>query len=99
ALRSIPGGAAGAVLAGLAMAPVLSCQFALVGRAVPEGSETEAFTWLQAALIGGLSAGTALAGVVVARGGVGAPFGIACAAFAAAAVMAARLSRKVGTVV
>jgi MFS family permease len=99
ALRSIPGGAVGAVLAGLAMAPLLSCQFALVGHAVPEGSETEAFTWLQAALIGGLSAGTALAGVAIGHVGVGAPFGIACAAFAVAAMSAARLTRKVRTIV
>jgi MFS family permease len=99
ALRSIPGGALGAVLAGLAIAPVLSCQYALVGHAVPDGQETEAFTWLQAAMIGGVSAGSALAGVAIGRGGVGAPFEISCAAFAVAAVIAARLSREVGSVI
>ena len=88
----------GVVLAGLAIAPVLSCQYALVGQAVSEGRETEAFTWLQAALVGGLSVGSALAGLVIGPGGVGAPFGISCAAFAVAAVIAARLSRQVGTV-
>jgi MFS family permease len=97
-LRSIPGGAVGAVLAGLAIAPVLSCQFALVGQTVSEGRETEAFTWLQSALVGGLSVGAALAGVVIGPGGVGAPFAISCAAFAVATVIAARLSRQVGTV-
>ena len=57
AARSIAAGIVCSLLAGLAIAPVFSCQYALVGRSVTPGSETEAFTWVSAALIGGLAAG------------------------------------------
>ena len=71
AARTIPEGLVGAVLAGLVIAPVFSCQYALVGRAVPSGVETEAFTWVSSALVGGLAAGSALGGGAVGgrRGG------------------------------
>jgi MFS family permease len=42
--RSIAAGVVGSLLAGLTIAPMFSCQYALVGRAVRVGSETEAFT-------------------------------------------------------
>ena len=74
AARTIPEGLVGAVLAGLVIAPVFSCQYALVGRSVPSGVETEAFTWVSSALVGGLAAGSALGGGAVAAAGVGAPF-------------------------
>ena len=88
AARTIPAGIVGSVLAGLAIAPVFSCQYALVGRAVTRGSETEAFTWVSAALIGGLAAGSAIGGAVIGPGGVGAPFVISCLASLLAAVIA-----------
>ena len=66
-------------LAGLTIAPVFSCQYALIGRAVTPGVETEAFTWVSAALISGLAAGSALGGAAVGALGVSAPFVIACA--------------------
>ena len=37
------------VLAGLCLAPMISCQFSLVGALAPEGTVTEAFTWHRAA--------------------------------------------------
>ena len=88
AARTIPAGIVCSVLAGLAIAPVFSCQYALVGRAVTPGSETEAFTWVSAALIGGLAAGSAIGGAVIGRGGVGAPFVVSCLASLLAAVIA-----------
>ncbi len=91
AARTIPEGVVGAVLAGLCIAPVFSCQYALVGRAVPEGVETEAFTWVSSALIGGLAAGSALGGAAVAAGGVSAPFALGVAAMALAALSAVRM--------
>jgi MFS family permease len=91
AARTIPEGVVGAVLAGLCIAPVFSCQYALVGRAVPAGVETEAFTWVSSALIGGLAAGSALGGAVVAAGGVSAPFALAVAAMGLAALSAVRM--------
>lgn len=78
--RSIPAGVVCSFLAGLAIAPVFSCQYALVGRSVTAGSETEAFTWVSAALIGGLAVGSAVGGAVIGPGGVSAPFVLACMA-------------------
>jgi MFS family permease len=91
AARTVPEGLVGAVLAGLVIAPVFSCQYALVGRTVPTGVETEAFTWVSSALIGGLAAGSALGGGAVAVAGVGAPFGLAVMAMGLAAVSALRM--------
>jgi predicted MFS family arabinose efflux permease len=86
--RSVPGGAVCSLLAGLAIAPVFSCQYALVGRVASRGTETEAFTWVTAALVGGLAVGSAAGGAVIASAGVGAPFVLSCAATALAALLA-----------
>jgi MFS family permease len=88
AARSIPAGVLYSLLAGLTIAPMFSCQYALVGRAVTAGSETEAFTWVSAALIGGLAAGSALGGAVIGPGGVSAPFLVSCGATLLAALLA-----------
>jgi MFS family permease len=88
AARSIPAGLVCSLLAGVTIAPVFSCQYALVGRAVSAGTETEAFTWVSAALIGGLAAGEAIGGAVIAPAGVGAPFVISCVATLFAALLA-----------
>ncbi len=79
------------MLAGLAIAPVFSCQYALVGRAVTSGVETEAFTWVSSALVGGLAAGSALGGGAVSAAGVSAPFVLAVTAMGLAAVSALRM--------
>ncbi len=91
AARTVPEGLVGAVLAGLVIAPVFSCQYALVGRAVPSGVETEAFTWVSSALVGGLAAGSALGGGAISAAGVGAPFVLAVMAMGLAAVSALRM--------
>jgi MFS family permease len=88
AARSIGAGVVCSLLAGLTIAPLFSCQYALVGRSVSAGSETEAFTWISAALIGGLAAGSALGGAVVGLGGVSAPFLVACLSTMLAALLA-----------
>ncbi len=89
--RSIPEGMVASLLAGVTIAPVFSCQYALVGRSVRHGSETEAFTWVAAALMLGLSAGSALSGVLIGGVGVSAPFVAACAAMGVAALAAVRV--------
>ncbi len=88
AARSIPAGVVCSLLAGLTIAPMFSCQYALIGRAVTTGSETEAFTWVSAALIGGLAAGSAIGGAVIGPGGVSAPFVVSCSATLLAALLA-----------
>jgi predicted MFS family arabinose efflux permease len=93
--RSIPAGVVGALLAGLMIAPLFSCQYALVGRAVTPGSETEAFTWVSAALVGGLAVGSALGGAAIAPVGESAPFVLSCLASLLAAATAAGVRRRV----
>jgi MFS family permease len=88
AARSVPAGVVCSLLAGLTIAPVFSCQYALVGRTVTPGNETYAFTWVSAALVGGLAAGSALGGAVIGAVGVSAPFLVACAATILAAAVA-----------
>ena len=90
AARSIAAGVVCSLLAGVTIAPVFSCQYALVGRSVSAGSETEAFTWVSAALIGGLAAGSAIGGAVIGPVGVSAPFIVSCAGHDARRVVRGR---------
>jgi predicted MFS family arabinose efflux permease len=98
--RTIPEGMVCALLAGLMIAPVFSCQYTLIGRAVTPGTETEAFTWVTAALVGGLAGGSALGGALIGSVGVSAPFVAACSAtgLAAASALGAgwRAERRAG---
>jgi MFS family permease len=96
AARTIPEGIAGSLVAGLTIAPVFSCQYALIGRAVTAGVETEAFTWVSSALIGGLAAGSALGGSAIGAAGVSGPFALACAAMGLAALAAVRTAGRPG---
>lgn len=93
--RSIPEGALGALVAGLTVAPLFSCQYAMVARAVTEGTETEAFTWVTSALVAGIAAGSAAGGGVISPGGVGAPFALGCLATLGAALIALAYRRRV----
>ncbi len=86
--HSLALGAVFSLLSGVTIAPVFSCQYALVGHAVNEGSETEAFTWVASALVAGIAAGSALGGALVSASGVSAAFVLSCAATALAALMA-----------
>jgi predicted MFS family arabinose efflux permease len=95
AARSVASGAALSLLSGLTIAPVFACQYALVGRAVTAGNETEAFTWVTSALVGGLAAGSAAGGVAISAGGVGAPFALSCLASLSAAVLAVGMRTRV----
>lgn len=89
-VRSIPLGLLASLLAGLTTAPMFSCQYALVGRTVSHGSETEAFAWVAGALISGIAAGSAAGGVMIGAAGVSGPFVLACLANGTAALMALR---------
>jgi predicted MFS family arabinose efflux permease len=96
AARTVPAGIALSLLAGLTIAPMFSCQYLLVSRTVTPGSETEAFTWIAAALVGGIGAGSAAGGGVIDAGGVAAPFVLACLATGTAALFAIRVRRRLG---
>lgn len=86
--RTLAEGLGGSLLAGLMIAPVFSCQYALVGHSVTPGTETEAFTWVSASLVSGIAAGSAAGGALVSAAGFSAPFALACGATAVAAAMA-----------
>jgi MFS family permease len=95
AARTIPEGMACALLAGVTIAPTFSCLYALVGRVVSPGSETEAFTWAASALIVGLAIGSALAGGAIDVAGVSGPFVLSCAASGLTALLALRTRERV----
>jgi predicted MFS family arabinose efflux permease len=65
-LASSPLAIAGLViLAGLPIAPLIASRNELLAAIAPRGSGAEAFTWLTTALVSGLSAGAAAAGILV----------------------------------
>lgn len=88
AVRSLPAGYPLAAIAGLALAPMLSCQFSLVGALAPAGTSTEAFTWHRAATIAGMAAGSALGGSLIQARGAGAAFALGVSGVALACVLA-----------
>jgi MFS family permease len=96
AAGSIGVAAACSFVAGLAIAPAFSCQYVLVGHVVLPGTEHEAFSWTLSGLIGGVAAGSALGGVVVAPLGVKAPFIIASVVACLAAIAALRFRGRFG---
>ena len=93
ALLLIPASGALGVLAaalflhGLTQAPLMAVGYAIVPRVV-EGRLSEAFAWLTSAVVGGIAAGTALAGMASDRWGAGAGFLIGALAPAAALLLA-----------
>jgi MFS family permease len=83
-------------VAGLAIAPTFSCVYSVVGRVVIPGSEHEAFSWTLSGLVGGIAAGSALAGGVIGSLGVRGPFVLAVGAAALAALGAVRFRGRFG---
>lgn len=53
------------MLAGAPIAPLIASRNELVGAVAPHGTATESFTWLLTALVAGIAAGNALAGIVI----------------------------------
>ena len=94
AAHTIPEGAVAALLAGVTNAPAFSCLYALVGRIVSPGAETEAFTWAASALIVGLSIGSALGGAAIDAAGVSGPFVLSCLAAGLTALVALRIRER-----
>jgi MFS family permease len=56
--------AAANVIAGVPMAPVIAVQSLMVSRLTPRGMMAESFTWSTTGLLGGISAGIALGGLM-----------------------------------
>jgi MFS family permease len=71
-------------LAGAAIAPTYATVYALVERAAPKGTVTEAFAWLATAVAVGAAAGAAIAGALAEHAGPAAVFVLAGVAGAVA---------------
>jgi predicted MFS family arabinose efflux permease len=81
------------ILAGLGIAPAVACLYLLIDRSAPEGTVTEAFTWVTSAFTAGSAIGSALGGSVVQHAGPATAFLVALGAVSAA-VLTARLRRR-----
>ncbi len=90
AVSSIPMAGVCSFVAGLAIAPAFSCVYSLVGRVVIPGTEHEAFGWTLSGLLGGVAAGSAVAGAVIGPLGIHGPFLLAVFAAALGAAGAGR---------
>ncbi|MHC1561952.1 MFS transporter [Actinomycetospora sp. C-140] len=67
------------VAAGVAIGPVSTTQFTLVGELAPAGTLTEAFTWLFSAALAGTALGSYLAGTVAQISGAQSALALPCA--------------------
>ena len=77
---------------GLTIAPSTACNSALVARAAPDGTVTEAFGWSTMTVFGGVSVGTATGGALV--DAAGARTGLALAAGAAVCALLVGLAGR-----
>ncbi len=93
---SLRAGLALGALAGLGVAPMISCQFSLVGALAPAGTATEAFTWHRAATVAGMAGGSAL-GIADRRPRRRRSVRVGCAGVALAALLALRGRRRIET--
>ncbi len=76
------------LLAGVGFAPLMACQYTLVGRLADRRTVTEAFAWTSTALVSGLAAGNAAAGALVQNGGIARAFALGSLAQVVAALIA-----------
>jgi MFS family permease len=84
------------VVAGASIAPTFAGIYAMVDKAAPAGTRTEAFAWLMTASSTGGSLGAVAAGALVQSAGASAAFALAGAAGALAVVIALLGSRGIG---
>lgn len=82
------------VLAGATIAPTAASIYAMVDRAAPAGTHTEAFSWLTTASLTGAAAGAAVSGALVQSAGALAAFAFAGATGGLAALIGALGSRR-----
>ena len=82
------------VLAGATIAPTVASIYAMVDRAAPAGTRTEAFSWLLTASSTGAAAGAAVAGALAQSAGAPAAFAFALAAGGYAVIVAICGSRS-----
>lgn len=93
----LPSAMVASAIGGLCGAPIFSSLSSLIGEYAPAHAAAEAFTLNSAAIISGVAAGSALAGVVVSLAGVAAAIGIAGAFCVAAGLVALKVSTPKAT--
>ncbi len=94
---SIPLACIFSVIAGVAIAPAVSCQYSLVARIVLPGTEHEAFSWVLSAVVAGIAIGSAPGGALITPVGIMAPFALSCLVAALGAVAALRFRGRFAT--
>jgi MFS family permease len=82
------------LLAGATIAPTAASIYAMVDRAAPAGSRTEAFSWVETASSSGAALGAAVAGAIVQAAGARGAFAFAGVAGAVALTVALIGSRR-----
>jgi MFS family permease len=87
-VSSLPAALLFSVVAGLGIAPMLSCQFSLVGAMAPAGTTTEAFSWHRGVTVAGIALGSALGGWLIDRIGPTGAFALSASGAALACVIA-----------
>jgi MFS family permease len=65
------------LVAGVGFAPLMACQYTLVGGLADQRTVTEAFAWTSAALVSGIAGGNAIGGALVQGGGIAQAFAFA----------------------
>lgn len=86
-----------AALSGLFLAPALACTFLLLGRLAPQGTTTEAFSWLISVFMCGSALGTAIAGVTADAAGALGVFAVTGAVTVTAALLSLRVRGDAAT--
>jgi MFS family permease len=98
AVHSLVGAFPLSAIAGLALAPMISCQFSLVGALAPAGATTEAFTWHRAATVAGMAGGSALGGSLIDAHSLRGAFALGCIGVALAGILATLGRRSIDPV-
>jgi len=87
------------LLAGVGFAPLMACQYSLVGALADRRSVTEAFAWTSTALVSGIAGGNAAAGALVQGGGIARTIAFGCLTQVVAAAVALSGRHRLATAV
>jgi MFS family permease len=98
AAAGVSDGLALAALSGIAWPAVFASQSMLIARIAPVGTTTEAFTWTNAAFVGGFASGSAVAGPLVDALGFRSSFVLATGTAVLAATVAVLMRRRIDEV-
>jgi MFS family permease len=87
------------LLAGVGFAPLMACQYTLVGALADRRAVTEAFAWTSTALVSGIAGGNAIGGVLVQGGGISRAFAFGCLTQVVGALIALTGRRRLASAV